>query len=199
MTRSGPVLFPEHPCLPSLVPSSLSVVSLRCAALAPTAEAAKSAGKESTAQPTAPQRTSRSDPLGILPRDAQKLALVVADGFESFRLGGAIEFVRHLDSLSPVDLNSMVGPTAQLEAAYGRPTHFEVVSARALSPAGRQFELRALSYHKLAAVAYRAKLYQTADGWALTAVEIQSGYLEAFLDLPEMQFDALNKELKSGG
>lgn len=177
------------------------VVSVLCSPLAKTAEAAKSAGKESTgpADRTVEDVTV-GDPLGILPRDAQKLArTVVADGFESFRLGGAIEFVRHLDSLSPVDLNSMVGPTAQLEAAYGRPTHFEVVSARALSPAGRQFELRALSYHKLAAVAYRAKLYQTADGWALTAVEIQSGYLEAFLDLPEMQFDALNKELKSGG
>ena len=188
-------------CVPRRLFAMFVAVPVLWTTIESTAHAAKSAGKESTAQADRPvQDATVGDPLSTLPKDAQKLArTVLAAGFETFRLDGAIGFVRHLDSLSPVDLNAMVGPLAQLEAAYGRPTHFELVTAKALSPAGRQFEVRALSYHALAAIAYRVKLYQTPEGWALTAVELQSAYVEDFLELPEMQFDALNKELKSGG
>lgn len=188
-------------CVPRRLFGLFVVLPLLCTTLESTAEAAKSTGKASTASADRPvEDVTVGDPLSTLPKDAQKLArTVLASGFETFRLDGAIGFVRHLDSLSPVDLNAMVGPLAQLEAAYGRPTHFEVVMAQSLSPAGRQFEVRALTYHAMAAIAYRVKLYRTPEGWALTAVEIQSGYVEAFLQLSEMEFDALNKELKSAG
>lgn len=148
-------------------------------------------------------------PVAAQTRTADDAAIekLYNDFFEALRQAGsqgAAGYLRQSGTISEADLRRLeVEARTALERnpQVGRPDSWTIVNSTELEGAPRFRTVYALTHHDSRPVAWRLRFYQKVTGvWVFIDVDWEVKYVDDFLRLPEIEFDAYRKQLseKSG-
>jgi hypothetical protein len=139
--------------------------------------------------------------LGSVPASAQRSSAddaavqkLYADFFEALRQGGpsaAVATLRQSGSLDPQKAIAMERRLQNTRFPSGRVDSYVVVSELEIPGSYRFRSILFLTHHETAPVAWRLRFYQKPTGvWVIINVDFEIEFVEDFLRLPEIQFEA---------
>jgi hypothetical protein len=139
--------------------------------------------------------------LGPVPASAQRSSAddaavqkLYSDFFEAMRQGGpsaAVATLRQSGSLDPQRAIAMERRLQDRRFPSGRVDSYAVVSELEIPGTFRFRSIQFLTHHETAPVAWRLRFYQKPTGvWVIINVDFEIEFVEDFLRLPEIQFDA---------
>jgi hypothetical protein len=125
------------------------------------------------------------------------------DFFEALRQAGAqgaVGYLRQSGTISESNLRQLereAQAVLERNPMVGRPDSWVVVNTTEVAGAPRYRAVYAVTHHEGRPLAWRLRFYQRVTGvWVFTDVEWEAKYVEDFLRLPEIQFDAYRKLLE---
>jgi hypothetical protein len=140
------------------------------------------------------------DPDKQLPKgDEAALNALVAKFFEPLIEYGAEAAVKSITNSAPFNVEFLLAPLSRLDqmAWAGPAQDYEIVHTHILGLAARELDLRVATYHHYGVMGWRLRTYKHVDeGWVYTGIEVRSDYAQDFINLGEMEYDLLEKELE---
>jgi len=125
------------------------------------------------------------------------------DFFEAMRQGGpsaAVATLRQSGSLDPQKAMAMERRLQNTRFPAGRVDSYTVVSEMEIPGSFRFRSILFLTHHETGAVAWRLRFYQKPAGvWVIINVDFETEFVEDFLRLPEIQFEAFRALLRLPG
>jgi hypothetical protein len=124
-----------------------------------------------------------------------------SDFFEAMRQGGpsaAVATLRQSGSLGTERAIALERRLQDRRFPSGRVDSYAVVSELEVSGTFRYRSMMFLTHHETGVVAWRLRFYQRPTGvWVIINVDFELEFVEDFLRLPEIQFEAYRALLRS--
>ena len=126
--------------------------------------------------------------------DEAAVGKLYSDFFEAMRQGGpsaAVATLRQSGSLDPQKAMAMERRLQNARFPAGRVDSYAVVSELEIPGTFRFRSMLFLTHHETGVAAWRLQFYQRPTGvWVILDVDFETEFVEDFLRLPEIQFQA---------
>ena len=126
--------------------------------------------------------------------DDEAIRKLYTDFFEAFRQGGpagAVASLRQSGSLDPEMAQELERRLQRARIPVTRADSYVVVSEMEIPHSLRFRSLTFLTHHDDGPLAWRLRFYQKTNGvWVIVSVEFEGRFVEDFLRMPQLEFDA---------
>lgn len=132
--------------------------------------------------------------------DDEAIRKLYNDFFEAFRQGGPAAAVANLRQSGSLDEDTAQALERRLQGVSfpaGRADSYTVVTEMEIPHSLRFRSLTFLTHHDTRPVAWRLRFYQKTNGvWVILNVDFELRFVEDFLRLPQLEFDAHRAQIE---